>query len=118
MKHLTAQEGNEATTCYRSIIVLAPDNREAHAQLEQLANHYVNWAKTAINQANFQLAEEYLPLSQLQPDHPQLADLNQSSSRSENKYPTKGYRKSRRPVNKPLKTPINKRLKTLNDRQR
>lgn len=94
MKHLTAQEGNEATTCYRSIIVLAPDNREAHAQLEQLANRYVNWAKTAINQANFQLAEEYLKqLSQLQPDHPQLADLNQSLQAKRPQVSNKGLQK-------------------------
>ncbi|MCP5197350.1 MAG: serine/threonine protein kinase [Gammaproteobacteria bacterium] len=79
MKHLTAQEGNAAAACYRSIIVLASDNYEAHAQLEQLADRYADWAKTAIEQANFQFAEECLKqLSQPRPNHPQFVNLNQS----------------------------------------
>ncbi len=79
LDRLSAIKGNEVMACYNQIIALAPNNGEARAKLGQLANQYADWANAAIRQADFQRAEEYLvQLSQLRPDHPQLASLNQA----------------------------------------
>lgn len=74
-----AEKGGEVRTCYQQIITLAPDNREAHAKLEQWANHYVDWTSDAIRQADFHRAGNYLAqLGLIKPDHPQLASLSQA----------------------------------------
>jgi len=79
LDRLSSRKGGEVVACYNRITVLAPDNGEARAKLEQLADRYADWAKAAIDQADFQLAEEYLAqLGQLESGHPQLASLNQA----------------------------------------
>ena len=79
LDRLSAQTGSEAVACYHQIVILAPNNSEARARLEQLADRYAKWASDAIRQADFQRAEDYLAqLVQIKPDHPQLASLNQT----------------------------------------
>ena len=76
---LSAQTGGEAVACYNQIINLAPNNSEARAKLEQLANQYADWASDAIRQADFPRAEDCLAqLSRIKPDHPQFSSLNQA----------------------------------------
>ncbi len=77
LDRLSVTQGEEAAACYNQVIVLAPDNGEARARLEQVANRIADLASGAIRQADFQLAGEYLAqLGRIKPDHPQLAGLN------------------------------------------
>lgn len=79
LDRLSMQTAGEAVACYNQITALAPDNSQARARLEQLADQYADWASKAIRQANFEFAEECLAqLSRLIPDYPQLASLNRN----------------------------------------
>ncbi len=79
LDRLSAQTGGEAVECYTKIIKLAPNNSEARAMLEQLAERYADWASDAIHQADFQLAEDCLAqLGKIKPNHPLFATLSQA----------------------------------------
>ncbi|MBK8183767.1 MAG: protein kinase [Candidatus Competibacteraceae bacterium] len=79
LDRLSSKQGSELLACYQQITALSPDNAQVRARLEQIADRYANLANSAVNKADFQLAEDYLAqLEQIRPTDPRLVNLRQA----------------------------------------
>lgn len=79
LDQLTHRQGGEVVACYNQIMALSPNNSQARAGLEQVADRYADLTDAALGKADFRLAEEYLSqLARIKPDHPRLVSLNRA----------------------------------------
>jgi serine/threonine-protein kinase PpkA len=76
LERLSAEGVDDAAACYNQVIALTPDNAEAQAKLDRIADLSADWVVTAISGGELDKAESLLTeLSRLKPNYPTLADL-------------------------------------------